>query len=1084
LRTIRRWLRSVAPSNRSSRRRPHYTPLVCQSLEQRFALTVAVNGLPESDALLDAVTPSVEAITVVNQAAEGMPDDAAQATSSEAMSPAWGALLAAPVPGKGTWETSLQPRSYEGRVVAYYDAVLNLTWLADANYAKTSGHDADGLMTTWDANAWVASLTLFGGGDWRLPTVRITDGLFVSNFSNCGGTDVGGGDWGTRSEMGYMYYSHLGNVGFYIADKRDPTVALGPNRGYGLKNTGLFVNLQPSLYWTHNETVASPGRSGAVSLSFATGVQDVTYVYATLGRAWPVHDGDLLGSEQPPLLGGTVTPSVEAVEVVGPAGKVVLSEAALARKTYAAGERLTFRVTFSEPVVVTGVPTLPLEIGSVACSATWTGRGNRTRALTFSLRIGTGDFDARGVRIAGPLGLADGASIRNAAGTDVDPTASGTFPGVKVDSVGPSVVRFDPAVVGPRGGVRLRVHFDGPVRVTGSPSVPFTINAVRRSLVFARRIGDNSLLFVSRPRGGERPSAVNVALPAAPRVRLPDGATITDRIGNRARSLATPTGIMLSPARVAENLVVGTPVGRFSSVDADGSRDGFTYALVPGDGDSGNTSFTIDGDRLKAAAVFDYEERQHHAIRVRVTDAGGLSTERSFLVAVTDLNEPPTDVGFADPVTRLSEKTSTAGRVRLADIVVGDDATGINTITLTGADAGSLECLDGVLYLRAGVTLDRRTKASYSVLVNAVDGTIPGTLPVAAEFTFEVVAEFAPDVRAGFQAALDATRTEHGFPGAIAGVWNPSGSWIGVTGVAGAGSDRPPGLSDHSRIGSVTKTFTAISLLQQVDKGLLSLDDPIEKYVPGMPNGTTATLRMLADMTSGIPSYSADFDFLTTYFSDTSTGFTATQLVDYARGQEPLFPAGTAFDYSNTNTVLLGMVIEQVAGRPIAEVFATEIFGPLGMTGASYPDASVSLPTPHLEGITLQPDGAGQPKDATHWNPSWTSTAGAMIARIDDLRIWGQVLGTGGGLISPELQQERLASVAGAPAGEDVYGLGFVSFGGWLGHNGKLPGYTAYVAYDPATETVVAVMANSDIGEIPPADAIAHALAALVTARS
>lgn len=684
------------------------------------------------------------------------------------------------------------------------------------------------------------------------------------------------------------------------------------------------------------------------------------------------------GDGLPPPLASSAAPSVEAIKVVGPAGKVVMSEAALARKTYTAGERLTFRVTFSEPVVVTGTPTLPLEIGASACDAAWTGAGNRTRSLTFAIRIDAGVFDARGARIAGPLGLADGAAIRNVAGVDAVPTATGEFPGVRVDSVGPSVVGFDPLVVGPRGGVSLRVRFDGPVRVSGTPAVPFTVDGVRRNLAFAGRAGDDTLLFAYRPRGGERPSATNVGLPVAAEVRLAGRGAITDRVGNRARSLATPTGVV-APARVAEDLAVGGTIGRLSAVDSDGERDDFTYAIVPGVGGADNALFAIEGDRLKSTSAFDFERRRSHSLRVRVTDSGGLWKEQVVVVAVTDVQE-----------------------------------------------------------------------------------------------------EFAPDLRQAFQAALDATRAELGFPGAIAGVWSPSASWVGVTGVAAAGADRAPARSDHSRIGSVTKTFTAISLLQQVDKGLVDLDDPIEKYVPGMPNGTTATLRMLANMTSGIPSYSTDVDWLTTYFSDTTTAFTPNRLVDYARGKEPLFPAGTGFDYSNTNTVLLGLVIEQVTGRPIAEVFQEEIFGPLGMKGTSYPGSSVSLPAPHLGGITLQPDGEGSPKNATFWNPSWTSTAGAMISRIDDLLLWGRVLGTGGGLISPGLQRERLESVAGVVPGDIAYGLGFASFGGWLGHNGRLPGFTAYVVCDPATETVVAVMANSDIGESPPADTIGEALAALV----
>ena len=340
---------------------------------------------------------------------------------------------------------------------------------------------------------------------------------------------------------------------------------------------------------------------------------------------------------------------------------------------------------------------------------------------------------------------------------------------------------------------------------------------------------------------------------------------------------------------------------------------------------------------------------------------------------------------------------------------------------------------------------------------------------------------FPDDLQVQFQQVLDDTRESFGFPGAIAGVWSPAGSWVGVTGTAGSDTDRAPAREDHSRIGSLTKTFTGMSLLQQVDQGLVSLDDPIEKYVPGVPNGESATLRMLASMTSGIPSYSFSEDFQKAYFLDTARAFTPQELVDYVKGVEPLFPAGTAFDYSNTNTILLGMVIEQVTGKPMAQVLQEGILAPLGLAQTSFPGTSPAIPDPYLSGVTEQgvPEGV---KDATNWNPSWGFTAGEMISQIDDLRVWGYAMGTGAGLISPELQQARVVSLASAPPnglpGNLTYGLGYASFDGWLGHNGSLPGYTSYVVFDPKSETVIAVLANSDIKTegVSPADAIGHAL--------
>lgn len=341
--------------------------------------------------------------------------------------------------------------------------------------------------------------------------------------------------------------------------------------------------------------------------------------------------------------------------------------------------------------------------------------------------------------------------------------------------------------------------------------------------------------------------------------------------------------------------------------------------------------------------------------------------------------------------------------------------------------------------------------------------------------------QFAEPLRARLQARLDTHRIDHGYPGAMVGVWTPDRAWIGVSGVAGRGLDRPPERADHTRIGSVTKTFTVMVLLQLVDRGQVSLADTIDTYVPGMPNGDTATLRDLARMTSGIRSYNDNPDFVRTWAADPAGMVVSPQqLIDFARSQPALFPAGSRFDYSNTNTVLLGMVIEKVTGRPVAEVFATNLLEPLGLSGTSFAGQSPDLPEPHLDGITDQPGPdveelgipippGGPIRDATNWNPSWEFTAGAMISTLDDLRTWTQALATGGGLVSEDIQREREASV-GTVLGrldpddpEATYGLGFFSVQGWWGHDGSVPGYTTYAAYHPQRQTSLVVFVNSDI---------------------
>jgi D-alanyl-D-alanine carboxypeptidase len=326
-------------------------------------------------------------------------------------------------------------------------------------------------------------------------------------------------------------------------------------------------------------------------------------------------------------------------------------------------------------------------------------------------------------------------------------------------------------------------------------------------------------------------------------------------------------------------------------------------------------------------------------------------------------------------------------------------------------------------------------------------------------------------------AALEQSFEESGAPGVVAAVQTPEDTWVGTLGVADLASEEPMTPDVHHRIGSVTKTFTISLLLQAADEGLLSLDDTIEQYVDGVPNGDEITLRQMANMTSGIASYTEDEQWQNEVFSDTSRVWTPEELAQIGIEDSPLFDPGTEFHYSNTNTVLLGLVLEQVTSQPIGELYRERIIEPLGLQGTSFPDADPSLRDPHDQGYTLQGQSGGEPVDATNWNPSWAWTAGAMISTMEDLLAYGRALGTGEGLLPPEQQAERLDSFVSdvpplnqSPLNGDLgYGLGLMNDQGWIGHNGELPGYNTYLLYHPELDATVAVVVNSDIpsGDCP-----------------
>lgn len=356
--------------------------------------------------------------------------------------------------------------------------------------------------------------------------------------------------------------------------------------------------------------------------------------------------------------------------------------------------------------------------------------------------------------------------------------------------------------------------------------------------------------------------------------------------------------------------------------------------------------------------------------------------------------------------------------------------------------------------------------AAASAFVLVCTGCTAETAPAGLGSTPSSAETFDATTIGQFQKALDDTRAEGGFPGVIAEVISPHGTWIGTSGVAAEGTKRVPTPDDKTRVGSLTKTMTATILLQLVQENKLSLDDTIDMYVPGMPNGD-ATLRQLADMSSGIPSYTADPHWQQQAFANPDKHWTPQELVSFVTNAPADFAAGHGWAYSNTNYVLLGMVIEKVTGQPIADVFQKRLFDPLKMTHTSFPVGTNALPAPHLDGVTSQGQPDGQTADATSFSPSIAYTAGEVISTLDDLRKWGDALFTGDGILNPATQQLRRNSIIRdiPPAYSDTagYGFGIGVHGGWWGHDGAIPGYTTTLSHNYDLGTTVVVITNSDV---------------------
>ena len=337
-----------------------------------------------------------------------------------------------------------------------------------------------------------------------------------------------------------------------------------------------------------------------------------------------------------------------------------------------------------------------------------------------------------------------------------------------------------------------------------------------------------------------------------------------------------------------------------------------------------------------------------------------------------------------------------------------------------------------------------------------------------------------PELADSLKGVVEQNKQEFGIPGVLAGIWIPGqGSLIIESGVSDLQTGKAIQQSDHFRIGSVTKSFTVTALLQLAEEGRLDLSDPISKYVPGLANGD-ATLAELADMRSGIFNYTEDPDFVTELLADLLRKWTDQQIVDAANGNAPYFPPGDGWHYSNTNTILLGMVVEQVSGQTLADVIRERIIAPLGLEGTDYP-STPDLPSPFVHGYGFDPL-----EDVSFSDPSLASGSGAMISTLAGLKKWGEALGTGA-LLAPASQAQRIASlqpIVFNPCDDtdpsrmkvhcpdyDQYGYGFGEISGWIGHTGEYIGYTSLVMYHPASGAVVAIMANIfGVGGHPPTE--------------
>lgn len=259
-------------------------------------------------------------------------------------------------------------------------------------------------------------------------------------------------------------------------------------------------------------------------------------------------------------------------------------------------------------------------------------------------------------------------------------------------------------------------------------------------------------------------------------------------------------------------------------------------------------------------------------------------------------------------------------------------------------------------------------------------------------------------------------------------------------------------------IGSISKQFTAAAILMLQQEGKLSLDDPVGKYIPGLTEGDKVTIREILSHTSGYQDYWPEDYVMTSMLRPT----TARQILD-TWAKKPLdFPPGTQWQYSNTNYVIAGLIVERVTGHPLMDFLRQRIFRPLGMTSVWNSDQA------HLtqaDPTAYYRHALGPLRVAPQEGPGWMFAAGELAMTAHDLALWDQSL-IARSLLAPESYRQMFTEVKLANGQGTQYGLGVEvrDRDGHLSieHSGEVSGFVSDNEVWPDDGAAVVVLTNQD----------------------
>src|SRR6516225_4098297 len=346
------------------------------------------------------------------------------------------------------------------------------------------------------------------------------------------------------------------------------------------------------------------------------------------------------------------------------------------------------------------------------------------------------------------------------------------------------------------------------------------------------------------------------------------------------------------------------------------------------------------------------------------------------------------------------------------------------------------------------------------------------------------------------QGVVEATAKELLLPGAMVLLRTPQGDFAFGYGATELGGTIPPRGDTHFRVASNTKAMTAAVIVLLVQEGKLRFDDPVSKYVEGVPNGANITISELLKMRSGLYNYTSAPELGESLDHDPTRVWTPRELLAIAFKRPSIFAPGKEYDYCNTNYALLGLVAEKIERAPLAKIFQDRLFGPLGMKHTLLPaNTSNTIPEPYSHGYLYGSSwyalvdapypadlqaaakaGTLRPNDDTWQNPSYAFGAGNAISTADDLAIWMRAL-VGGKIFDADHQRQWLNSLEpedpSNPSGQK-YGFGIIqiTFGpnSVYFHGGEMPGYDSFMVHDPVNDVTLVIWTNLTLsldGKLP-----------------